>query len=194
MNDHSSNAKAKPVTHPKSRSKVKASAKTNGARNLVGYIPPPDIPGYVEEDAGPGIQIKEVLKSDEGNLVTRNRPRITLVMLSGGIDSAYVLAKVLRESDDIVLAHHIHLINKEGRHLQEAKACEQIVQYCKTHIRDFYYTQSVIDRRKFRAFGIDIITAASEAGIVVQSYRADTGSLVDRWTVGINAEDVEGLM
>lgn len=39
---------------------------------------------------------------------------------------------------------------------------------------------------------MDIITAAFEAGIVVRSFHADTGSLMNRWTCGINAEDFDG--
>lgn len=154
------------------------------------YIPPPDVPGYVEEDAGPGKTIEEVVNADDGRQFTRRRKRVTLVMLSGGVDSAYALAKVLRESDDLVIAHHVHLVNREGRHRLEAEACANIVEYCRSHYREFKYTESLVNRQKFRAFGIDVITAAFEAGIVVQSYFADTGVLIDRWTVGINAEDV----
>jgi 7-cyano-7-deazaguanine synthase in queuosine biosynthesis len=156
------------------------------------YIQPPLIEGYIEEQAGPGELVEERFEAVDGETVTRRRKRITLVMLSGGVDSVYALAKVLRESDDIVLAHHIHLVNQEGRHLAEAKACKDIVAYCKKHYRDFTYTESIVDRRRFKAFGMDIITAAFEAGIVVQSFHADTGSLVDRWTCGINAEDFDG--
>ena len=158
----------------------------------VGYISPPPIKGYIEEDAGPGETVTETFETVEGDQVTRRRKRITLIMLSGGVDSVYALAKVLKESDDVVLAHHMHLINREGRHKAEALACKKIVEYCKANYRDFFYTESIIDRSRFKAFGMDIITAAFEAGIVVQSYHADTGSLVDRWTCGINAEDFDG--
>lgn len=180
-------APAKPSRAKASKQKKNCSKSDESA---AGYIQPPDMPWYFEEDAGPGKIISEVFRSTEDKLITRNRKRITLLMLSGGIDSVYGLVKLLKESDDIVIAHHVHLINHEGRHQQEAKACEAIVEYCKREYRDFKYTQSLIDRRKFKAFGIDAITVACEAGIVVQSFYADTGSLVDRWTIGINAEDV----
>lgn len=174
--------------------KAKPNHKNGGSdvTDQVGYIQPPPIEGYIEEEAGPGETVVETFETIEGDQVTRKRKRITLIMLSGGVDSVYALAKVLKESDDVVLAHHMHLINREGRHKAEAHACKKIVEYCKTNYRDFYYTESVIDRSRFKAFGMDIISAAFEAGIVVQSYHADTGSLVDRWTCGINAEDFEG--
>ena len=159
-----------------------------------GYITPPSIDWYIEEDAGPGKEVEETLNTiRNGTTLKRTRKRITLVMLSGGIDSVYALVKLLRESDDIVLAHHIHLVNHEKRAKLEAKACQSVVAYCKKHIRDFSYTESLIDRRKFKAFGMDVFTAAFEAGVVVHSFHADTGSLVDRWTVGTCAEDLEGF-
>jgi len=172
------------------------SKKTNGtARVRPGYIQPPTIDWYIEEDASTrsGELIEEKFETIDGKELLRRRKRVTLIMLSGGVDSVYGLAKLLRESDDVVLAHHIHLINQEGRHKLEATACKQVVEYCKKNYRDFTYTESLIDRRKFKAFGMDVFTAAFEAGIVVQSFHADTGSLVDRWTVGTCAEDLDGF-
>ena len=51
----------------------------------------------------------------EGNADAEAPARTTLVMLSGGVDSVYRLVKLLRETDDEVLAHHVHLVNIEQR-------------------------------------------------------------------------------
>lgn len=129
-------------------------------------------------------------QGDDGELIlSRNRPQTTLVTLSGGIDSVYVLAKLLRESEDIVIAHHIHMINREGRHRIEGKRCEEIVSYCKTNYRDFYYTESTLDRRRFQAFGLDVITVAQEIGPVCKSYIQGSSLPVDRWILGFCEEE-----
>jgi 7-cyano-7-deazaguanine synthase in queuosine biosynthesis len=52
---------------------------------------------------------------------------ISLMMLSGGIDSTYVLARLLRETDDEILVHHVHFLNNSNRHIPEAAACKKIV-------------------------------------------------------------------
>ena len=107
----------------------------------------------------------------------------TLVMFSGGVDSTYVLLKLLCETRDEVFAHHIHLVNYEGRHTVEAQRCRQIVEYCRRSVRAFHYTESAIDHRGFRFFGIDMISVGFEAGLVAHSY------LIPRWTCGISADD-----
>ena len=107
----------------------------------------------------------------------------TLVMFSGGIDSTYALHKLLTDTDDEIYAHHVHLVNYEGRHVIEARRCREIVAYCRRTIRPFHYTESTIDHRGFRFFGIDMISVGFEAGLVAHSYH------VPRWTAGISADD-----
>ena len=114
---------------------------------------------------------------------------ITLVMLSGGLDSAYVLAKLLRETDDDIIAHHIHLITSTARHKPEAESCRKIVDFCQNEYRPFEYTFSTIDRRGYVYHGKDLISAAFEAGAISASYLMATGNHVNRWTVGISLED-----
>ena len=128
-------------------------------------------------------------RSQGDRILIERRRRATLVMFSGGIDSTYTLAKLLRETDDEILVHHIHLVNPEGRHLVEAKACARIVDYCRTHFRDFSFSESAIDHRGFRFFGYDMISVGFEAGIVAQSYLAARERMPDRWTVGSCTEE-----
>ena len=116
---------------------------------------------------------------------------ISLVMLSGGIDSAYARHKLLRETDDEVIAHHIHLITDHGRHIPEAEACKKIVSFCSTKVRPMMYTESSIDHRRFVVQGFDLIAAGFEAGMVASSFRVVHGSKksIDRWIAGISADD-----
>lgn len=114
---------------------------------------------------------------------------ITLVMLSGGLDSTYVLYKLLRESDDEVLVHHVHLLTNLGRHVPEAESCKSVIGYCRTNVRPFGYTESAIDHRRFQCHGYDVLAAGFEAGMVAASFHMATGKYIDRWTVGIAKDD-----
>ena len=110
---------------------------------------------------------------------------ISLVMLSGGIDSTYVLARMLREFEDEVVVHHIHCLNDSQRHVAEQRACNQIVAYCRENYRDFAYSETMIDHRRMLSHGIDMIAAGFEAGVVSASYALATNKNIDRWLVGL---------
>jgi len=116
---------------------------------------------------------------------------ISLVMLSGGIDSAYALHKVLTETDDEVLVHHVHLLTDLGRHIPEASACQSIARYCQKFIRPFHYSESTIDHRRFVAHGYDLMAAGFEAGMVASSFHIAhrNKKSIDRWIVGISSDD-----
>lgn len=115
--------------------------------------------------------------------------KVTIVMLSGGVDSVYVLAKLLKETDDLILAHHIHLVNAEGRYKVEADRCRKIVAWCRENIRKFEYSESAIDHRGLARKGFDIIAVAFEAGIVGRSYFQKFETRADRWIFGLCREE-----
>ena len=129
-----------------------------------------------------------VTKTSSGLTLTRTKP-VTLIMLSGGVDSTYLLAKFLKETDDEVIAHHIHLLNVEGRHIAEGRHCRAIVGYCQQHYRPFRYTESAIDHRGLAFFGFDIVTVGFEAGIVAHGYFLENKRFVTRWLAGHCAEE-----
>lgn len=110
-------------------------------------------------------------------------------MLSGGIDSAYTLLRLLRESEDTILAHHIHMVNAENRHKVEADSCRRIVEYCNQHHRKVSYSESAVDHRGMLFMGFDMVTVGFEAGIVAHSYFLATKTMPDRWTVGTCLEE-----
>ena len=130
-----------------------------------------------------------VVTGTDGRERVVRRRQATLVMLSGGIDSVYILAKLLRESDDEVLAHHIHLVNPENRYKAEARACRRIVEHLRRDERHFFYTESLIDRSRFKAFGFDDLVIAFEVGLISLSFMADRGYGIDRWAAGICMEE-----
>ncbi|MDD2838811.1 hypothetical protein [Sulfuricurvum sp.] len=73
-----------------------------------------------------------------------NRKTI-LLMLSGGVDSCYMLYYYLTQTDYPVHAHHISLrYPSEPRWEEEDRASRRIVEYCR-HIRSFDYTESRCD-------------------------------------------------
>lgn len=128
-------------------------------------------------------------RGEDNSLLVRRRERVTLVMLSGGIDSVYTLVKLLRETDDRVLAHHVDMINDERRWGVEREACRAVVDYCRKAYRDFSYSESGIDHRGMRFFGFDMVTVGFEAGIVAHAYFEATGQMPDRWAIGACTEE-----
>ncbi len=110
-------------------------------------------------------------------------------MFSGGIDSTYALKELLIKTNDVVLAHHIHMVNSEKRFRAEAKAAREIVAYCRSNFRQFSYSESLIDRSRLKTAGYDVITIAGEAGVVANNFLFETGQPVDRLIIGTNQEE-----
>lgn len=142
-----------------------------------------------QEDANHRETALVLNQRPDGTRVLERRRQSTLVMLSGGIDSVYVLARLLHDSDDEIIAHHIHFINPEGRDRAEKMACERIVAHLRETVRPFVYTESAIDRRRFQAFGMDDMAVAFEVGVVSNSFLIDRGHGIDRWTSGTCLEE-----
>lgn len=82
--------------------------------------------------------------------------QITLIMLSGGLDSTANLVKYLTETEDHVHAHHINLINPIGRGELELQAVRGIVDYCEKNYRPFDFTMSKLDLSFMRRIVPDI--------------------------------------
>lgn len=81
-------------------------------------------------------------------------------MVSGGIDSAAALVKVLTETDDFVHAHHVRLVNPEGRWEVEERSAGAIINYCVDHYRTFKFSNSMFDFSLIDWYGIDVATMA----------------------------------
>ena len=98
---------------------------------------------------------------------------ITVVMLSGGVDSVGALYRVLKETNNSVVAHHVNFINSEKRYEAESIACSSIVSYLKKNVRDFEYNESTFIFPMKRHIGWDIITAMYIGGLVTKNYYKD---------------------
>src|SRR5690606_8052860 len=69
----------------------------------------------------------------------------TLLLLSGGIDSAYCMWKALSEGRSL-LVHHVHLTNHVGRVRFEARAVERILEWMRNQgLTSFTCTESSFD-------------------------------------------------
>ena len=110
-----------------------------------------------------------------------------LIMWSGGIDSTYVLAKALKETDDEIFAHHIHLVNKEKRHVEETKAIIALIPLLRK-FREFHYTESVVDHSRLPGFPYDMPVVCFEAGVTMKAWRM-RGVFIDEWGIGTNLEE-----
>lgn len=115
-------------------------------------------------------------------------------MLSGGIDSLYSLHHLLTTTTDDLWVHHVHLINREGRHHAEAQACANIVAWCREHLRPFRYTESTIDHSAFELTGRDVLSVALEVGLLAQNAWPTARKHFDRWVLGYCLEESEEVV
>lgn len=100
-------------------------------------------------------------------------PKTILVMLSGGVDSCYMLYYYLTQTDYAIHAHHISLrYPSEPRWEQEDIACRNIVEYCRS-IRRFDYTQSRFDIGFKRYVGRDSDTQLMVAAKVAPNLKGE---------------------
>jgi len=81
-------------------------------------------------------------------------------MLSGGLDSAAMLVKLLAETQDELRVHHIRMANREQRAEAEQAAVERIVAWCRDRYRAFRYTESALDFAELEAIPIDYLCVA----------------------------------
>lgn len=120
----------------------------------------------------------------EGQL---SQPTKYLVMWSGGIDSTYTLAKLLKETTHEIHAHHIHFVNRENRGKQEMEAVQKLLPRLRG-IREFQLSESMIDHRQCLRVPFDMAVACFEAG-VVQKNLSYQKIPCDKWTIGTHSAE-----
>jgi hypothetical protein len=106
-----------------------------------------------------------------------------IVMWSGGIDSTFKLAYLLKETEYQVHAHHVHIVNREGRSKAEHLACVALRPKLKA-IRRFAYTESRIDHRQHDKIPFDMAIVAFEAGVAARSGEGRSSEPFTHWTIG----------
>ena len=113
-------------------------------------------------------------------------PEASLVMLSGGIDSAYMLYQQLTETELPIHAHHIvHRTKTEPRADVENFACQRIVKLLQEYVRPFTYSTSAVNTQQFTYPGWDTDTQML-MGIRVA---ANMNSQMTTLMLGITADD-----
>ncbi|MDX1513026.1 MAG: hypothetical protein R3174_04715, partial [Gammaproteobacteria bacterium] len=156
---------------------------------------------HIEE----GVMDQTISRSREGGAVDseaaastakpglRSRRTRSLIMWSGGLDSTYALARLLRESDDEIFAHHIHLntLRDDGRGRSrrceyEAQAISSMLVPMKSEFGAFEYSESRADLSAFSGFGRDTTIAMFFAAQMAMSRRFTP---FDRIVFGVNDED-----
>ena len=115
-----------------------------------------------------------------------------LLMLSGGVDSCYMLYYYLTQTDYAIHVHHISLrYPSEPRWEQEDIACRNIVEYCR-RIRGFDYTQSRFDIGFKRYVGRDSDTQLMVAAKVAPNLKGEVHLAIGReksdWELEVNQE------
>ena len=103
-------------------------------------------------------------------------------MWSGGIDSTYCLARILKESKyERVHAHHIALHNFERRGNAESEALRKLMPKLQ-QIRPFTFTENLIDDSMLKdRLPYDMARTCFEAGVI---YKAVFCGQDAKWTIG----------
>lgn len=97
----------------------------------------------------------------------------TLIQLSGGIDSTYVLWKWLKENPNkFAIVHHINLKSYEDRDLKELEAVDNILKWLdKNGLNNYFYIQSVFDYGDIPGATHDVNVCGYFAGIIFRTRR-----------------------
>ncbi len=105
----------------------------------------------------------------------------SLIQLSGGIDSTYVLWKWLKENpDEFCLVHHVNLIGlknddgsiKENRYYEEKLAVDNILKWMDSqNLKNYFYVENTFDYGNFTSCLFDVEICGILAGIILQSPR-----------------------
>ena len=114
--------------------------------------------------------------------------KVTIVMLSGGVDSTYALYQVLKETDDVVFAHHINFLNREKRYNPELQASLDVVKYLSDTVRDFDFSFSTF-QFPFTHIGWDAVTAFYIGALISKNFASDERDI--QICLGDNKDDVD---
>jgi|688.fasta_scaffold105289_3 hypothetical protein len=100
-------------------------------------------------------------------------PATTLIQLSGGVDSTYVLWKWLVENpNEYCLVHHIKLMNYEKRYDYEIEAIDKILRWLDSKgLKNYFYVQNTFDYGNFPTVITDVEICGFNAGVLLRSYR-----------------------
>lgn len=151
-------------------------------------------------DKDKGVSDAPETESADGSMTVRrtgtHRQQRTrsLVMWSGGLDSTYALARLLRETNDDVYAHHIHLNalreddgkSRSRRCEYEARAVSEMLVPLKSGFGAFEYSESRADLTAFSRFARDTATSVYFAAQLAMSRRFTP---LDRIVLGVNDQD-----
>lgn len=92
----------------------------------------------------------------------------TLINLSGGADSVYLLYKYLMENKHVVV-HHCNMKNHEGRFLAERSATNKVIKWLKDNkLETFIYFESSMDYGTIRYIVKDIEVIGFFTGVIIR--------------------------
>ena len=98
---------------------------------------------------------------------------IALIQLSGGIDSTYVLYDwLISNPNDVILVHHIKLINHEKRSINEGISVKNILHWLKEKgLSNFMYIESKFDYGGIKGIIKDVEVCNFFIGIILRAKR-----------------------
>jgi 7-cyano-7-deazaguanine synthase in queuosine biosynthesis len=103
--------------------------------------------------------------------ITEQQQPTTIIQLSGGIDSAYVLYEWLKNNpNEYCLVHHIKLKNHEGRISMESKAVKSILKWLTDNgITNYIYLESGFDYGNLGFIIKDVEVCGFFLGVIIRN-------------------------
>lgn len=97
----------------------------------------------------------------------------TLIQLSGGIDSVYIVWKYLKENpNEVFLIHHINLINNEGRWEKEKEAVDNVLNWLnENELTNYYYLENTFDYGDLHYIINDVEICGFHIGMILRNPR-----------------------
>lgn len=112
----------------------------------------------------------------------------SLVMWSGGIDSTFTLAWLLKDTKDDVHAHHVVIQNSDGRYEVEVEIIKRIIPKLRK-IRNFGFTFSKVEHGNLKVLPWDMQVVGFEAGVISRNLRIGYNKPFTRWTIGTHKSE-----
>jgi hypothetical protein len=97
----------------------------------------------------------------------------TLIQLSGGIDSTFVLWWwLMNNPDEYAVVHHIDLIHYENRNIQELESVDKILKWLDSQgLNNYFYLQNTFDYGNIPGLVYDVEVCGFTAGIILSCER-----------------------
>ena len=118
-------------------------------------------------------------------------PKSTLLMLSGGFSSLFVLIDLLKNTNQTIFAHHVQIQAADHDATAATNACQLIVDYCNLSYRPFKFTQSKIDFQQLSIKHYALPGIVYESALAGRTFEQVCHAKIDRCVLAADSSSKE---